>query len=505
MQLVYDRFETIESNFHKAYYHVEDVDPELWNKLNEDKDPGFFVSGYNITVSFNEEADNARNEAYSFLEANNLLCIAGLEYDFTNVDPNETSFSSTLFRFINNLAPSLFAYIEFGIKKLDYSLWKSLGAELEEEKATALNKALADKLLGFERYLDYKGIHLDQTGIKRGKEILVNGSDIDFYQWISQFESNSIEDTQFQIISNPLWGSPGNVAQEVPIIIIHLLEYCIKKHETEYKEWKTGNAGLKGRKTAFISNIDFVIGRFSLQRLFYLYYNYVEGHILDMMFYAMNAETSDGDLNKQLVEAVRNYPDPQFAIEVNERYKEYKRYNPGCIDLPFVDQDAEPKLMASTNPFESNMPHIDVRLGKYFEVSLNSEDVSALYNCFYQMFDSETKRGDIIYYLSTGADDGLVHNGIKWQGSRVGLALFLKSVLPPKKDSFWDNVYNVFRIKRNDEWAKTGSLKNIYAREWDTKYNRKECEKLESLYNNWMIKRPNLKGKWEFKDWRKKS
>ena len=504
MQIVYDRFETIESNLHKAYYHVEDVDAELWKKLIEDKDPGIFVSGDIITVTINADADNARKEAYSFLEVNNLLCLAGLEYDITKVDYTVTTFPSSLFCFYNNLPASLLIYIEFGIKKFDLSLLISLGAKLEEEKAVALSKAFAEKLFGFERYLDYEGIQLDSSSIKKGEEILVKGSALDFYKWIRQFESNSLEDFQFQIISNPFWEDQENATHEIPNLYVHLLEYCIKKHETEYREWKTENAGLKGRKTAIISNIDFVIGRFSLQRLFYLYYIFVEGHILDKMFYAMNAETSDGDFNRLLVETVRNFPDPQFALEVNERYKEYKRYNPGCIDLPFVDQDAETKLMASPSPIESDTPHIDVRLGKYFKVSLDSEDVSVLYHCFYKMFDSETTRWDLIYYLATGADDGHAHNGIKWQGSREGLALFLQGVLPPKKTGFWNNVYNVFRIKKNDEWVKTGDLKKIYSREWDTEDNRKECENLESYFNNWIEKRRNLKDKWEFKDWHKK-
>jgi hypothetical protein len=65
-------------------------------------------------------------------------------------------------------------------------------------------------------------------------------------------------------------------------------------------------------------------------------------------------------------------------------------------------------------------------------------------------------------------------------------------------------VYKVFRIKKNDKWGDTEDLNKIYSREWDTEDNSEECKKLESLYNNWMIRRPNLKGKWEFKDWHKK-
>ena len=504
MQLVYDRFETIESNLHKAYYHVEDVDPELWNKLNEDKDPGIFVSGYNITVPFNVEADNARNEAYSFFETNNLLCLAGLEYDITKVDSKVTSFSSCLFRFWSNLDPSLALYIEFGTRKIDYSLLKSLIGKKEEEKAAELLGALVNKVFGLEHYLDYLGIHLDSSGIKKGKDILAKDSALEFFKWFRQFEiKNSSDDYQYQVISEPYLGKTGTINQENANSYVHLLEYCVKRHETEYREWKTENVGLKGRKTAIISKIDFVIGRFSLQRLFYLYYIYVEGHILDKMFTAMNEEKSDGDLNKQLVEAVRNYPDPQFAIEVNERYKDYKRYNPRCIDLPFVDQDAVSKRMVSPSSHEDNTSHIDVRLGKYFEVSLEWEDVAALYNCFYQMFEGETKE-DIIYYLAVGEDDGRAHNGIKWQGSREGLALFLTGVLPPKKNGFWKAVYKVFRIKKNDKWVDTKDLNRITSREWDTKKNREECESLESFYNNWMRRRPDLKGRWEFKDWRKK-
>ena len=506
MQLVYDRLETIESNIHKAYYHFEDIDPELWKIFYEITldDPDLYISGCEFIVTIHADGNKARQEPYSLLIYYNLYFFAGREYEEPIVDSTDAIFQSSLILFFGTLEPSLSLYAQMGIKQFDLNLYKSLAEKLEDETVAATEKAFANMNSNFENYLEYRGVHLDSTSIKKGKDILTNGSALDFYKWITQYKWNSFYEYKVQIISNPYLSKLDNFTREDAVFYGDIFEYCVKKHETEYLEWKTENAGIKGRKTAFFSIVDLLMGRFSLHFLFYLYYCYVEGRVLDNMFYAMNEETSDGNFNKLLVEAVRNYPDPQFAIEVNERYKEYKRYNPGCIDLPFVDQDAEPKLMVSTNPFESNIPHIDVRLGKYFEVSLNSNDVSALYNCFYQMFDSETKRGDIIYYLSTGADDGLVHNGIKWQGSRVGLALFLKSVLPPKKDSLWDNVYNVFRIKRNDEWVKTSSLKNVYAREWDITDNSEECENLEKFYNNWMIRRPELKGRWEFKDWHKK-
>ena len=503
MQLVYDRFETIESNLHKAYYHFEDVDPELLDKFNEDNrdDPDIDISGYDIIATFHEGGNKARLEAINIFHIFNLYCLAGLEYDETIVDSTDTTSSSTLYHFFNNLDASLFYYIEFGVKKFDYSLLKSSAEKLEKEKAAAVVKASATKLFDLESILDCLGIQLDSTSIKKGKEILAKESALEFYEWSLQYEPSSPNDCRVQVISNPCYEF-DNLTQEEAISHVHLLEYCIKKYEKEYREWKTENAGLKGRKTAIISIFDFIIGRYSLQRLFYIYY-LVEGHFLDKMFYAMNAETYDGDFNRLLVEAVRNYPDPQFALEVNERYKEYKRYNPGCIDFPFVDQNAEPKHIAPPSPIEDNTHHIDVRLGKYFEVSLDIEDVEYLYHCFYQMFDRETKRGDILYYLSTGADDGLVHNGIKWQGSREGLALFLQGVLPRKKRGFWKAVYKVFRIKKNDEWVKTKDLNRIGPREWDKDKNSEECKYLEKYYNNWMKKRPDLKGQWEFKNWRK--
>lgn len=508
MQLVYDRFETIESNLHKAYYHLEDIDPEMLNKFIEDNidDPDIHVSGNDVIYTIHEDGDDARTKATLFFSSFNISCIAGLDFFETKGDYTKTSFASNLICFYYNLDDSLALYITYGIKHVDYSLLISSVGKLEAEKFAELLKAEAVKYFGFERLLDYSGIHLDSASIKKGKEILANESALEFYKWFNQLVPNiSFNDIKFRTISNPIMGAPERMTKEAAIYNVQLLEHCIKKHETEYWEWRTENAGLTRRKTAIISRIDSLHGRFSLQYVFYKYYILVEGHILDKMFNAMNEETSDGNFNKLLVEAVRNFPDPQFAIEVNERYKEYKRYNPGCIDLPFVDQDAEPKLMAPLNRQEDNTRNFDVRLGKYLEVSLEREDVAALYNCFYQMFDSETKKGDILYYLSTGADDGLVHNGIKWQGSREELALFLQGVLPRKKRGFWKAVYKVFRIKKNDEWVKTKDLNKINSREWDTKDNRKECEKLESLYNNWMIRRPNLKGKWEFRDWHKNS
>ena len=513
MQLVYDRLETIESNLYKAYYHFEDIDPELWKIFYEITldDPDFYISGCEFIYTIHADVNNARLMPYSFLILSNLICFAGLEYEKSNVDSTDAIFPTSLFHFFNTLEPSLLFYVLLGIKQFDQKLFISMIEKTDDEKAAAVEKAFANLHSDFENYLDHRGLHLDSTCIKKGKDILANGSALDFINWISQYDDewithlDSFYDFKFQMISNPCFSTNDNFTKENAISYVDILKYCVKKHETEYLEWKTENAGIKWRKTAFISIIDFGIGRFSLHFLFYLYYSFVEGRVLDNLFYAINEETSDGDLNKLLVEAVRNYPDPQFAIEVNERYKEYKRYNPGCIDLPFVDQDAEPKLMAPPNRQEDNTRNFDVRLGKYLEVSLEWEDVAALYNCFYQMFDSETKRGDILYYLSTGADDGLVHNGIKWQGSREELALFLQGVLPRKKRGFWKAVYKVFRIKKNDEWVKTKDLNKINSREWDTKDNRKECEKLESLYNIWMIRRPNLKGKWEFRDWHKNS
>jgi len=507
MQLVYDRFETIESNLHKAYYHLEDIDPELWKDFYEATldDPDFYISGCEFTVTIHAEGNLARREPYSFLAYFNLCFFAGREYEEPIVDSTDANFPSSLILFFSTLEPSLSLYSQMGIKQFDLNLYKSLAEKLEDETVAATEKAFANMNSNFENYLEYRGVHLDSTSIKKGKDILTNGSALDFYKWITQYKWNSSYEHKVQIISNPYISKLDDFTREDAFFFVDILEYCVKKHETEYLEWKTENAGIKGRKTAFLSIVDYLIGRFSLHYLFYLYYCFVEGRVLDNMYYAMNEETSDGNFNKLLVEAVRNFPDPQFAIEVNERYKEYKRYNPGCIDLPFVDQDAEPKLMAPLNRQEDNTRNFDVRLGKYFEVSLEWEDVSALYNCFYQMFDSETKKGDILYYLSTGADDGLVHNGIKWQGSREELALFLQGVLPRKKRGFWKAVYKVFRIKKNDEWVKTKDLNKINSREWDTKDNRKECEKLESLYNIWMIRRPNLKGKWEFRDWHKNS
>jgi len=505
MQLVYDRFETIESNLHKAYNHFEDIDPEIWKQIIDANDSDFDISGYNLTITFHEDADHARMNAIYYFFTINLLCLAKLEDDLPIVDSIDTSFSADFVRFYHNLGVSLCTYVSICSSKLDDAILLSLFKKFDKEKKNEFFKSFIIKYLGIERFIDILNISLNSGNIKKVEELLAKEPLDEFNKWMKQFVFIcSSDDFVSNLICNPIIEDTiDKLSPNEHLHFLHLLDYCMKKHETEYKEW-VNNDIIKRRRLTFTAIFDCLFGRFNLHIMFYLYYRLVEGHLLDQMFYAMNAETSDGDLNKQLVEAVRNYPDPQFAIEVNERYKDYKRYNPGCIDLPFVDQDAETKLMASPSPIESDTPHIDVRLGKYFKVSLDSEDVSVLYHCFYQMFDSETTRWDLIYYLATGADDGHAHNGIKWQGSREGLALFLQGVLPPKKTGFWNNVYNVFRIKKNDEWVKTGDLKKIYSREWDTEDNRKECENLESYFNNWIEKRRNLKDKWEFKDWHKK-
>lgn len=164
----------------------------------------------------------------------------------------------------------------------------------------------------------------------------------------------------------------------------------------------------------------------------------------------------------------------------------------------------------STKGPEGHETPIDVRLGQLLEVELSPEDVSSLYKCFYTKFEQPepekpSVESDLIYYLTQDSDDDRTHYGIYWQGSREGLALFLQGVLPPKKSGFWKSVYKVFRIKKNDKWINTKDLNKINSREWDTNKNRKECEKLESYFNNWMKKGAELKGRWEFKDWRRKS
>lgn len=526
MQIVYDRFETVELSLHKAFFHIEDFDPNVWEGLIEenkddeesDSDPTEsarfeFTSDHNIIITIVAEKDLARQHALKCFELLNLWYC----FDHAEVDARElSSYANNICRFRKILDDSyLLAYIDGTSNILESKMESKITNEMGFEKTMEYMKGAINKNIGLERYLESQDIHVDSETLEEGEKIMIKGSNLDFILWLGKyylevnensFQSNLIINSNCpQIGDSETYELGQNDSDETAPNNYMLFSQIVKAYEKEYRKWER-QPYLQRQLSSIRCKIDEGRGRITLEWVFSHYYQYENNEIIEKMFYAMNSDICDYKLNKELVEAVRNHPDPHFAVQVNEHYNEYKKYNKNCIDFPFVDPTryVEPQKI----PVMDKNP-IDLRLGKYIEISLSAEDVSSLYKCFYTKFEQPepekpSVESDLIYYLSQDSDDDRSHYGIYWQGSREGLALFLTRVLPPKKSGFWKNVYKVFRIKKNDKWGDTEDLNKIYSREWDTEDNSEECKKLESLYNNWMIRRPNLKGKWEFKDWHKK-
>ena len=126
----------------------------------------------------------------------------------------------------------------------------------------------------------------------------------------------------------------------------------IEKHAEEYEKWlQQPYYERYGLLMPLLA--DYCRGKMSLEFVFFLkYFFFNDDEVLDRMFLAMNSEDRDSRMNMELVKAVSNYPDPEFAKKVDERYKEFKKYNGGGLDFVFFDPNRKERMPLPTNDEE---------------------------------------------------------------------------------------------------------------------------------------------------------
>ncbi len=525
MRLRYNKFKKFGDKLFKAYYHLEDKDFTVLDQLidkaqNSDEDPCSdcdFSFEYNLDkkdgtliVTINA-VDYKRAQELAFAVWFLLNIFYLLRLDIENKEQVDDSYSTHASEFLENLDSHLKHYILNYLSEMEIHIMKSMSGSYFKDinRGEELIQGLAMRYYGLKDFLSLFNIVVDSDTMKRGEYILENESVHEFAIWFASIYKNESDykAIYYNLISN-------NLHEEPKVFTTHndcnqYIISCIKKYRNEYEEWQKKNY-LQRKELSYRSVLDYVRGIFSLELVFTIYDRLFNNEGMEKMFMAMNSDTSDTHLNKEIVEAVKAYPDPHFAEQVVMHYNKYKMYcSQHCADFPFVDPVAEPKqqqVLQSNQTAAPGQRSIKARLGYLLETSLLKDDVSALSDCFYKVLmdpdrDASTIKGDLIYYLSKESEEEEGHCGVHWPGSRESLAFFIQKVLPGKERGFWKNAYKVFMVKQNGKWGETSSLNTIGPREWVK--IEKECENMELYFNNWMNRRPELKGQWEIGDWRK--
>lgn len=346
MKIVYNELVTVEIGLHKAYYHVEDFDCDVWNiAFERANDSGLMSWEYdsvnkNVIVAIKADKQSASAMANSVF----LSCLLS---SFDDFEVSKSDDDYVVFSFSARLSASFLQSI-FGL--LDPIEYRQFNDDVDSLKNEVCWEAWMNftRKFGLEKFLGYLSVHLDSESLNNGEEILRTGSASDFKEWMysvtSGREMPDETDIYYKLITTPVVDSIFQDVEESDgdiDLFYKVLSICRISYAKEYNSWRKLDR-LQRSKYRMSSLADILYReKLSLEFMFSLY-DYFLADFFDYLFRAMNSQLSVMLINQDLVDNINKFSNPRLAEIANERYKEYKKWDRNCLDLEF--KSIHPKI-----------------------------------------------------------------------------------------------------------------------------------------------------------------
>ncbi len=241
MKIVYNELVTVESDLHKAYYHVEDFDLNEWDIAFKRANGNGLMScehdSENSNVIVTIEADKQSASAM----ANTLVLSCLLSSSFEDFEISKSDDDYVVFSFCSHLSPQFLLYIYGQLDEIDDCYYQNEIDSIESEVRWETWRDFAREW-GLEKFLGYLSIHLDPDSLNNGEEILSTGSPSDFREWMNSVTSGmEMPDKKtilYKMISRPFIDSFYQDGVMFDDYFYKVLSSCRKSYAKEYNSWR---------------------------------------------------------------------------------------------------------------------------------------------------------------------------------------------------------------------------------------------------------------------------
>lgn len=130
---------------------------------------------------------------------------------------------------------------------------------------------------------------------------------------------------------------------------ICFLQAFINVYHEEYEQWKDERTG---EEIMFDLVNEYYLKKEGKTGVFYDYYNFAEGHVINRFFYAINTTSFGPEVIKSAIDKLHELGLFKYA---QERYDEYRKLTGGGKDFCFAKLDVK-ELSKKLSPYYSNLP-----------------------------------------------------------------------------------------------------------------------------------------------------